>query len=47
MEGETQKTILATLEELGQAYSDDVLNDKSFGVPQKRERLFILAWYKK
>lgn len=46
MKGETLKTILATLEELGYAYSYDVLNAKYFGVPQNRERLFIIAWYK-
>jgi len=32
---------------LGYAYSFDVLNAKYFGVPQNRERLFIIAWYKK
>lgn len=47
MKGETLKTILATLEELGYAYNFDVLNAKYFGVPQNRERLFIIAWYKK
>ena len=47
MKGETLKTILATLDELGYAYSYDVLNAKFFGVPQNRERLFIIAWYKK
>lgn len=46
MKGETLKTILATLEELGYAYSFEVLNAKYFGVPQNRERLFIIAWYK-
>ncbi|HJC97393.1 MAG TPA: DNA (cytosine-5-)-methyltransferase [Candidatus Phocaeicola merdavium] len=46
MKGETLKTILATLEELGYAYNFDVLNAKYFGVPQNRERLFIVAWYK-
>ena len=46
MKGETLKTILATLEELGYAYSFEVLNAKNFGVPQNRERLFIIAWYK-
>lgn len=47
MKGETLKVILATLEELGYAYNYDVLNAKYFGVPQNRERLFIIAWYKK
>lgn len=46
MKGETLKTILATLEELGYAYNYEVLNAKYFGVPQNRERLFIIAWYK-
>lgn len=44
--GETLKVILATLEELGYKYSIEVLNAKYFGVPQNRERLFIVAWYK-
>ena len=45
--GNTLKVILATLEELGYGYSYEVLNAKFFGVPQNRERLFIIAWYKK
>lgn len=45
-EGQTLKVILATLEELGYGYSYEVLNAKYFGVPQNRERLFIIAWYK-
>lgn len=44
--GKTLQVILATLEELGYGYSYDVLNAKYFGVPQNRERLFIIAWYK-
>jgi len=44
--GNTLKVILATLEELGYGYSYEVLNAKYFGVPQNRERLFIIAWYK-
>lgn len=46
MNGETLKTILATLEELGYSFSYEVLNAKYFGIPQNRERLFIIAWYK-
>lgn len=42
--GETLKVILATLQELGYKYSFEVLNAKYFGVPQNRERLFIVAW---
>lgn len=44
--GETLKVILATLEELGYNFSIEILNAKYFGVPQNRERLFIVAWYK-
>ena len=44
--GKTLEVILATLEELGYSYSYEVLNAKYFGVPQNRERLFIIAWYK-
>lgn len=44
--GQTLKVILATLDELGYRYSCEVLNAKYFGVPQNRERLFIVAWYK-
>lgn len=44
--GNTLKVILATLEELGYEVSYEVLNAKYFGVPQNRERLFIVAWYK-
>ena len=45
--GKTLSVILGTLDELGYGYSYDVLNAKYFGVPQNRERLFIIAWYKK
>lgn len=47
MKGETLRVILSTLEELGYSYSYEILNAKYFGVPQNRERLFIIAWYKK
>lgn len=42
--GNTLKVILGTLDELGYGYSVEVLNAKYFGVPQNRERLFIVAW---
>lgn len=42
--GKTLQVILATLDELGYKYSYSVLNAKYFGVPQNRERLFIIAW---
>ena len=46
-QGQTLKVILATLEELGYTCSFNVLNAKFFGLPQNRERLFIIAWYRK
>ena len=42
--GNTLSVIMATLEELGYAYQYEVLNAKYFGLPQNRERLFIVAW---
>lgn len=42
--GNTLKVILETLSELGYAYRCEVLNARYFGVPQNRERLFIIAW---
>lgn len=44
--GNTLKVILATLDELNYGYEVEVLNAKYFGVPQNRERLFIIAWDK-
>ncbi len=44
--GKTLSVILATLDELGYGYSVEVLNAKYYGVPQNRERLFIIAWFK-
>lgn len=44
--GNTLKVILAALNDLGYDCSIEVLNAKYFGVPQNRERLFIIAWYK-
>lgn len=44
--GNTLKVILGTLDELGYNYKFEVLNAKYFGVPQNRERLFIIAWDK-
>jgi DNA (cytosine-5-)-methyltransferase len=44
--GNTFKTILETLDELGYYHRDCILNAKNFGVPQNRERLFIVAWDK-
>lgn len=41
--GNTFKTIIATLEELGYDLQWQVLNSKNFGVPQNRERVFIVG----
>lgn len=42
--GKTLETIISTLEELGYSVATQVLNSKNFGIPQNRERLFIVAW---
>lgn len=44
--GRTLKKICEILEDLGYKYEMKVLNSKNFGVPQNRERLIIVAWYK-
>ena len=41
--GRTFATILDTLSELGYWYEWEVLNSKNFGVPQNRERVFIVG----
>jgi DNA (cytosine-5)-methyltransferase 1 len=41
--GRTFTTILATLDELGYNVEWEVLNSKYFGVPQNRERVFIIG----
>jgi DNA (cytosine-5)-methyltransferase 1 len=45
--GNTFKTIKTILNKLGYEVAEEVLNSKYFGVPQNRERLFIVAWHKK
>lgn len=42
-EGRTFRTIIATLDELGYDVQWQVLNSKDFGVPQNRERVFIVG----
>ena len=44
--GNTLKKILEVLDELGYNVSCEVLNSKNFGLPQNRERIFIVAWLK-
>lgn len=44
--GKTLRTIIKVLDELGYNVDSKVLNSKYFGVPQNRERLFIVAWLK-
>lgn len=44
--GNTLKTIVATLNELGYEVTTELLNSKNFGLPQNRERLFIVGWLK-
>jgi len=44
--GNTLKKIIEVLNELGYLVNIKVLNSKYFGVPQNRERLFIVGWLK-
>jgi DNA (cytosine-5)-methyltransferase 1 len=42
--GETFKTIKATFDELGYKYFYQVLNAKNYGIPQHRERIFVIGF---
>jgi DNA (cytosine-5)-methyltransferase 1 len=44
--GNTFKVVKQTLNELGYEVAAEVLNSKHFGIPQNRERIFIVAWHK-
>lgn len=41
--GNTVKTILKTFDEIGYAVDFDIFNSKYYGVPQNRERIFIVG----
>lgn len=44
--GNTFRVVKRTLNELGYEVVAEVLNSKHFGVPQNRERIFIIAWHR-
>jgi len=44
--GRTFTIIKQSLEKLGYGVKAEILNSKNFGVPQNRERIFIMAWYR-
>lgn len=44
--GQTLDVICSVLDELGYRVAYRVLNAKNFGVPQNRERIFIVSWRK-
>lgn len=45
--GNTFRRIKEILNELGYEVNAEVINSKHFGLPQNRERIFIVAWYRK
>ena len=44
--GNTLKIIIDSLDQLGYNVKYEILNSKNFGVPQNRERIFIVGWLK-
>lgn len=44
--GNTFRIVKQTLDKLGYEVAAEVLNSKHFGLPQNRERIFIVAWYR-
>lgn len=44
--GKTYKVIERALDKLGYAVTSEILNSKHFGIPQNRERIFIVALHK-
>jgi DNA (cytosine-5)-methyltransferase 1 len=42
--GNTYRVVEKTLRSLGYEVKSEVLNSKHFGIPQNRERIFIVAW---
>jgi DNA (cytosine-5)-methyltransferase 1 len=42
--GNTFDTIKATFDELGYSYNYEVLNAKNYGIPQHRERIFVVGF---
>lgn len=42
--GNTLRTIIRSFDDLGYNVKHEVLNSKNFGLPQNRERIFIVAW---
>ena len=45
-EGRTLKVILQTLRDFGYQVSYNILNALDYGLPQKRERIFIVGWFR-
>ena len=43
-QGRTYKTVKETIEGMGYTIHDKILNSRDFGVPQNRERIFIVAF---